>query len=62
MKKLIIDLRDNPGGILSEVLTMADVLLPEGVIAKITATADDSVNFWAEYANKIFFTSKNNLL
>ena len=34
-------------------------ILPEGVIAKITATADDSVNFWAEYANKIFFTSKN---
>ncbi|MCH5210326.1 MAG: S41 family peptidase [Oscillospiraceae bacterium] len=32
MKKLIIDLRDNPGGVLSEVCDIADRLLPEGTI------------------------------
>lgn len=32
MKKLIIDLRDNPGGILDEACNMADMILPEGVI------------------------------
>lgn len=35
MKKLIIDLRDNPGGILTEVCDIADDLLPEGVITYI---------------------------
>ena len=33
--------------------------LPEGVLAIITATADDSYNFWQDYGTKIFFTSKN---
>lgn len=32
MKKLIIDLRDNPGGILNEACSIADMLLPEGTI------------------------------
>ena len=32
MKKLIIDLRDNPGGVLSVVVDVADYLLPEGII------------------------------
>lgn len=32
MKKLIIDLRDNPGGVLDEVCAVADYILPEGVI------------------------------
>ncbi len=32
MKKLIIDLRDNPGGVLTEVCNIADELLPEGTI------------------------------
>ncbi len=32
MTKLIIDLRDNPGGVLTEVCPIADRLLPEGVI------------------------------
>lgn len=32
MKKLIIDLRDNPGGVLEEVCTVADMILPEGII------------------------------
>ncbi|MCC8160661.1 MAG: S41 family peptidase [Oscillospiraceae bacterium] len=32
MTKLIIDLRDNPGGVLSEVCDIADMLLPEGTI------------------------------
>lgn len=30
--RLIIDLRDNPGGILKEVVSVADMLLPEGII------------------------------
>lgn len=32
MEKLIIDLRDNPGGVLSEVCAIADTILPEGLI------------------------------
>ncbi len=32
MEKLIIDLRDNPGGVLTEACTMADKFIPEGVI------------------------------
>ncbi len=32
MKRLIIDLRDNPGGILNEACSIADMLLPEGTI------------------------------
>ncbi|MCD8180124.1 MAG: S41 family peptidase [Firmicutes bacterium] len=32
MTRLIIDLRDNPGGVLSEVCDIADMLLPEGTI------------------------------
>lgn len=34
-KRLIIDLRDNPGGVLTEVCDIADKLLPEGVITYI---------------------------
>lgn len=32
MTKLIIDLRDNPGGVLTEACSIADMLLPEGTI------------------------------
>lgn len=32
MDRMIIDLRDNPGGVLDEACNMADLLLPEGVI------------------------------
>lgn len=32
MTRLIIDLRDNPGGVLTEVCDIADMLLPEGTI------------------------------
>lgn len=32
MEKLIIDLRNNPGGVLGEVCTIADTILPEGLI------------------------------
>lgn len=32
MEKLIIDLRDNPGGVLGVVVDVADYLLPEGII------------------------------
>lgn len=31
-RKLIIDLRDNPGGVLEEAVNIADILLPEGLI------------------------------
>lgn len=33
--RLIIDLRDNPGGVLTEVCNIADMLLPEGTITYI---------------------------
>ena len=39
MRGLILDLRDNPGGLLETVVAIADILLPEGVI---TYTEDKS--------------------
>lgn len=39
MKKLIIDLRDNPGGVMEEVINIADYILPEGIIT-YTETRD----------------------
>lgn len=32
MSKMIVDLRDNPGGVLDEACNMADMILPEGII------------------------------
>ena len=32
MQALVIDLRDNPGGVLDEACNMADMILPEGII------------------------------
>ncbi|MBQ3426330.1 MAG: S41 family peptidase [Clostridia bacterium] len=32
MEKLILDLRDNPGGVLSVVVKIADYILPEGIV------------------------------
>jgi len=32
MKSMIVDLRDNPGGMLSTVVDMLDIILPEGVV------------------------------
>ncbi len=39
MKKLIIDLRDNPGGVMEEVINIADYILPKGIIT-YTETRD----------------------
>ncbi len=49
MQKLIIDLRDNPGGLLTEVCDIADELLPEGVI---TYTEN-------KQGNKKYYNSEN---
>ena len=43
MKKMIIDLRDNPGGVLEVVCNIADYLLPEGLIT-YTETKDGKRN------------------
>lgn len=43
MKKLIIDLRDNPGGVMEEVINIADYILPEGIIT-YTETRDGDRN------------------
>ena len=42
---LIIDLRDNPGGILESVVGVADILLPEGDIVTIKNKAGDSIPY-----------------
>lgn len=50
MKKLVIDLRDNPGGVLEVVCNIADYLLPEGTITytedkfgkRVTYSSDSS--------------------
>lgn len=44
MKKLIIDLRDNPGGILDEACNIADMFIPEGTIT-YTETKDGERNY-----------------
>ncbi len=43
MKRMIIDLRDNPGGVFSIVCDVADYLLPEGIIT-YTETRDGKRN------------------
>ena len=45
MTKLIIDLRDNPGGVLTETCEIADYLLPEGVIT-YTETKDGTRKYY----------------
>ncbi len=47
--KLIIDLRDNPGGVLSEVCKIADALLPEGTIT-YTETKDGKKKYFSSDA------------
>ena len=44
-KSLIIDLRDNPGGMLDTVLNMADFLMPEGEILRIDAKNQEPQTF-----------------
>ncbi len=45
VNSLIIDLRDNPGGILESVVGVADMLLPEGDIVTIKNKAGDSIPY-----------------
>ena len=45
MNKLIIDLRDNPGGVLSVVCQIADYILPEGVITYTETRTGKSTNY-----------------
>lgn len=45
VKGLIIDLRDNPGGILSEVIKMADAIVPEGVIISVVDKNGNKTNY-----------------
>lgn len=45
MEKLVIDLRDNPGGVLTEVCDIADALLGEGVIT-YTETKDGERKYY----------------
>ncbi len=42
---LVIDLRDNPGGILDSVVEIADIILPEGDIVTIKNKSGDSVPY-----------------
>lgn len=48
VKGLIIDIRDNPGGLLTEVLKIADSLVPNGII---TYTVDKNGNKQVEYSD-----------
>lgn len=45
MKKMIIDLRDNPGGVLDVVCDIADYLLPEGIITYTETRRGDREEF-----------------
>ncbi len=48
INSLIIDLRDNPGGLLDSVVSIADMLLPEGDIVTIKNKAGNSVPYKSE--------------
>lgn len=45
---MVIDLRDNPGGLLSEVITIADSILPEGVIVYTEDRNGKRENFYSD--------------
>jgi len=49
VKGLIIDLRDNPGGLLKKVIKIADMLVPKGII---TYTVDKNNNRKVEYSDE----------
>ena len=51
MERLIIDLRDNPGGLLDTVVKIADTLVPEGIITYIE---DKNGKKTYEYSGKEF--------
>ncbi len=48
VKALVIDLRDNPGGLLSDVLDIADRLLDDGLIVYMENRQGDRQSFYAE--------------
>lgn len=48
MKKLIIDLRDNPGGILDVACDMADMFLPEGIITYTETKSGKRQNYTSD--------------
>ncbi len=43
---IVLDLRDNRGGLLRQAVTAADTFLPEGVIATTTGRDPDAVHVW----------------
>ena len=45
IKGLIVDVRDNPGGILSEVVNIADMLVPEGVVVYTVDKNNNRTNY-----------------
>lgn len=51
---LVLDLRDNPGGVFSEALNVADIFLDEGVIVTTRGRYQE--------ANVVFFASEGDLL
>jgi carboxyl-terminal processing protease len=52
MEKMIIDLRDNPGGVLDVVCDIADYLLPEGIITYTETKNGDREEFTSD-ANEL---------
>lgn len=54
IKELLLDLRDNPGGILSETITAIECLMPTGL--KILGT---NFNQYLQHENEEYFTSQD---
>ena len=48
MEALVLDLRDNPGGLLSESVKVAELMVPKGPIVSVTEKSGKSVT---EYSN-----------
>ncbi len=45
VKGIVIDLRDNPGGVLSEVVKITDALVPEGIVISTVDKNDNRTNY-----------------
>ena len=52
LKGLVLDLRDNPGGILSQAISVSDLFIEEGIILTIKGRLDKHNNVFKAHASE----------
>ena len=52
LKGLVLDLRDNPGGILSQAISVSDIFIEEGIILTIKGRLDRHNNVFRAHSNE----------